>query len=599
MSHQPTTQHNTETLLDVSTEPASPSYYCASDLGNLATTLDTITAVEEFEAVEKRREAVVSNNYKVLSKRFGETFVKGERLPGGRYAGSGARELLSPFMEDPDLANVVKRLIPSRHEALTTLRDNQGYIAATLRKMEAGDEEQEYEAPKDPYELATSVGYELIGPFEDIDSMEVYRRDFRPGEVICTFNSPQSRLNAYNILWLRHEEADSIVPADKLTQGNLTEPWKEYLRSTVRYDPTTGLYDLDKLIPAREDPYGTSSMSVQISRTGTHISIKNRYNHTVSNPDSTLSNNLDNVADGMRRGVYNLLGRPELMDTANDAEAIRRGYITDNDGGIHKYWFERDNVYLGCYQYIEDGIVTIIDRGAYEMLEYGLYASKQNGGEAIVVADDSITTKAEVLEDGTRNLHLYRPNGKLEKTYSCTYDERGNVINIKLSIAKGARPDHLYNSPVVTELFIAKGVKWFDVLENPSLVKVTLAEDVTMGSIGQNPLLVDIVVATGVKMDSIYYNTAVREVCLNGSSTVSSIFQNHSLTTLSIAKYCSSISNNPSLTTIYTARNTYILTIIHNPSLVNVYLTKDAHVTNIYDCNPEMIIHRQPEGELK
>ena len=48
--------------------------------------------------------------------------------------------------------------------------------------------------------------------------------------------------------------------------------------------------------PDRQDEYGVSVISIQFSRGSiNHLSIKNRYNHTVDNPDCTFNNNLDNI----------------------------------------------------------------------------------------------------------------------------------------------------------------------------------------------------------------------------------------------------------------------------------------------------------------
>ena len=52
--------------------------------------------------------------------------------------------------------------------------------------------------------------------------------------------------------------------------------------------------------PERDDEYGTSVMSIQFNREGTtRVSIKNRYNHTVENPDATLGNDLEKIAPGL------------------------------------------------------------------------------------------------------------------------------------------------------------------------------------------------------------------------------------------------------------------------------------------------------------
>ena len=52
---------------------------------------------------------------------------------------------------------------------------------------------------------------------------------------------------------------------------------------------------LDFKMPERQDEYGTSVISIQMRKSGGHVSIKNRYNHRVPNCDATFSNDLENI----------------------------------------------------------------------------------------------------------------------------------------------------------------------------------------------------------------------------------------------------------------------------------------------------------------
>jgi len=52
-------------------------------------------------------------------------------------------------------------------------------------------------------------------------------------------------------------------------------------------------------------------MSVQIGKRGGDISIKNRYNHSVNNPDATFGNDLNSIVDGLHDAVYNIEGVPK------------------------------------------------------------------------------------------------------------------------------------------------------------------------------------------------------------------------------------------------------------------------------------------------
>ena len=377
------------------------------------------------QQLESERKKNTAENLRVLQKRFGEQFVKGNLMEGGGYAGGAARELLAGFMDRPGFANELKRVIPNKDGALRLLKDNHSYIQATLEQRYKDDPNHEIVPAKDPYELARSAQYELTGPFGSTSEFVPYdKQDFRPSERLCTFNSPAERLKGYHVLWLRHAEVEGTLPADKLTADTLSNAWKIYLKTIGRYDQTSDSYDLAGLRPARDDPYGTSSMSVQISRQGTHVSIKNRYNHTVGNPDNTLDSDLDHVAYGLKRAVYSLVGREDLMNKAR--VALSEGYIADNDGGIHNYQYEEGNVYYGDYEYIANGVVTTIDRGKYYMISPQLYAPRSGKGDEINLrpvraegAELAVGTDVQFLYKNSSNSKEKDPRaGELRQAYA-------------------------------------------------------------------------------------------------------------------------------------------------------------------------------------
>lgn len=398
---QPTVEFGTDADYSPVVAENIPVTERPADIGHVA--LDAVEQLQDPEAhvqqVESEHKMNTTENLRALQKRFGERFVKGDLMEGGGYTGGAARELLAGFMDRPSFAGELKRLIPNKHGALRLLKDNHAYIQATLEQLYKEDPGFESTPAKDPYELARSVGYELTGPFTSTAEFVLLdRQDFRESERLCTFNYPTERLEGYHILWLRHSEVADTLPADELTVDNLSDAWKMYLKTIGRYDGDSDSYDVDGLSPARDDPYGISSISVQISRTGTHVSIKNRYNHTVGNPDNTLDSDLDNVAYGLKRAVYTRVGREDLM--GKTSVALAEGYIADNAGGIHHYQYEEDNVYYGDYEYISNGVVTTIDRGKYYMISPQLYVPKSGKGDELRLGQRSTSLAGlEVCND--------------------------------------------------------------------------------------------------------------------------------------------------------------------------------------------------------
>ena len=119
------------------------------------------------------------------------------------------------------------------------------------------------------------AGYNTV-IFDDEEKIAECKKYYAPGEVICTYNSLANRMNQYHMIVAIKNNIDKIK------------------RSKT---------------PQRDDEYGTSILNIQIAKNGSHMSIKNRYNHTVNECDSTLNNNLDLLVPGLQAkvlGYYNI-----------------------------------------------------------------------------------------------------------------------------------------------------------------------------------------------------------------------------------------------------------------------------------------------------
>ena len=169
---------------------------------------------------------------------------------------------------------------------------------------------------KTPEELLAEAGYDLYA-CESEDDIQSFRKYYAYGEEICTFN--ELRLNKCYVFFA--------------VKKNVWEIKRENF-----------------LNPKREDEYGTSVISIQFTRDDTHLlSIKNRYNHIVDNPDATFSNNLDNISLGLTASFENTYGLKPLK--------FQKGfeipnYVLARDGKYYKYNYEINNIY-----YCPDNIV--------------------------------------------------------------------------------------------------------------------------------------------------------------------------------------------------------------------------------------------------
>lgn len=163
---------------------------------------------------------------------------------------------------------------------------------------------------KTPKELLDEAGYILYecNSEEDIQS---FRKYYAPREELCTFRG--ERLRRCYVFFAVKKNVDEIRREDFSH-------------------------------PERQDLYGTSVISIQFTRDSSNtVSIKNRYNHTVNNPDSTFSNNLDNIIQGLTSAFNNTYNLNINSKFFNSFELD--GYVLASDGKYYKYNYEINNTY--------------------------------------------------------------------------------------------------------------------------------------------------------------------------------------------------------------------------------------------------------------
>ncbi len=103
----------------------------------------------------------------------------------------------------------------------------------------------------------------------------------------------------------------------------------------------------------REDEYGTSVLQIQILKSGGFISIKNRYNHTVENPDNTFNSNPDNIISGLSEAIKHHYH----VDFSSQKVYLPEHYVF-MDKKIIKCNYEINNVYFGENCYAQNGNFT-------------------------------------------------------------------------------------------------------------------------------------------------------------------------------------------------------------------------------------------------
>ncbi len=193
----------------------------------------------------------------------------------------------------------------------------------------------EIKTNKTPKELLSEAGYDLY-ECKTEKEIQQFKKYYTKEEELCTFKG--KRLDKCRVFFAVKKDADKINRVDYPN-------------------------------PKRQDEYGTSVISIQFMRDPTHtLSIKNRYNHSVNNPDSTFSNNLDNIIDGLTESFEREYGL--IQKHKNNGLEIEN-YVRASDGKYYKYNHEIDNIYYCPNNIIIDNYeVKRYEKEKYIIIDY-------------------------------------------------------------------------------------------------------------------------------------------------------------------------------------------------------------------------------------
>ena len=198
---------------------------------------------------------------------------------------------------------------------------------------------------KTPQELLSKVGYDLY-ECNTNESMQQFKKYYDPEEQLCTFRDPERLKHNYVFFAIKKN-------IDEINRNKF-----------YRFD--------------RQDNYGTSIISIQFSKGKTnHLSIKNRYNHSVDNPDATFNNNLEKIIPGLTYSFekkYNL----KIQSTKDSFEL--KSYVQAEDGKFYKYNMEINNIYYCPNNIIIDNgkvIEDYKDKSRYIFVDYFIIDMKE------------------------------------------------------------------------------------------------------------------------------------------------------------------------------------------------------------------------------
>lgn len=247
---------------------------------------------------------------------------------------------------------------------------------------------------KTPKELLDDAGYDLF-ECKTVEEVNSFKKYFILGEQLCTFLDPASRLENKYVFFA--------------VKKNILDIKRE-----------------DFLIPDRQDEYGTSVISIQFTRDkNNHLSIKNRYNEVVNNPDSTFDNNLDNIIPGLTMSFYKAYGIREIFD--ENSEFQMEHYISI-DGEYYKYNYKLNDIYYCTNNIIAlNGKAIKYDPEKYIIMDYFIIDLVN---KKIDVFDNKLRDSFSEVIGKIKNIELVR--GEKDKKVYIT-NEEDNIFELTLS----------------------------------------------------------------------------------------------------------------------------------------------------------------------
>ena len=242
---------------------------------------------------------MLNKDLEIIKKKYGENMMK------------LCRSFFSSILEEEGrlLSILLSNFYPSHTlyddlEEQNLLEDFKNFIYSL-----ANFKKNIFKTDKTPEELLDEKGYILKECLTE-EEIQEYKKYYKKGESLCTFRG--NRLNSCRVFFAVKKDVLDIKRED----------FKD---------------------PKRQDLYGTSVISIQFTKDGTNtLSIKNRYNHRVLNPDATFSNNLDNIKEGLTYAFEKYYG---IEQKVSSYYLEIPGYVRANDGKYYKYNYEINNIY--------------------------------------------------------------------------------------------------------------------------------------------------------------------------------------------------------------------------------------------------------------
>ena len=228
------------------------------------------------------------------------------------------RELFPSLLEKEGLLlSILQSNLAPTHSFASDIKEDALYEEFKSWIYSLIDVEKEHQiiTNKMPFELMDDAGY-ILYECKSEEDIQRFKKYYASNEELCTFRG--GRLNRCYVFFAVKKNVDEIK--------------RENFKN-----------------PKRQDEYGTSVISIQFSKgKETTLSIKNRYNHTVNNPDATFSNDLENIIPGLTKSFEKYFGFKLNKKVSHQGEFLTDDlhYVHANDGKYYRYYLERNGIYF-------------------------------------------------------------------------------------------------------------------------------------------------------------------------------------------------------------------------------------------------------------
>ena len=447
----------------------------------------------------------MNKDLKIIKKKYGEEMMH------------LCRELFPTLLEQEGL--LPKLLLDNFKESRSLVKDiidNKLFEEFKNYIYNQVDVENNYEevVSKRPEELLKEAGYKLYECHSE-EEIQSFKKYYAPRESLCTFWG--GRLNRHFVFFAIKENVDEIK------RENFPKP-------------------------KRQDEYGTSVISIQFTKDNSHtLSIKNRYNHTVNNPDSTFGNNLDNIISGLTNSFDKYYGMHQ-SHLQNSFEIP--GYVRASDGKFYKYNYEINNIYYCENNVIIDNFeVKEYPHEQYVILDYFILDLKNKKISLYdkVIEDSFPDTISEIkdikIEIGkdNKNILIKTSNSDIYDIV-ITLDKNNKIIELKNSKVEKIKADFLFYNTSLTSLELpnVRSIGSIFLYSNNLLTSLALPNVRSIGSyfLWQNNSLTNLELpnVTSIGSDFLQKNNSLTSLELPNATSISYCFllNNDSLTSIEL-----------------------------------------------------------------